>query len=626
MTRKRSAPTSPELIPPKGDGVPLGSLLLEERPDAWNQVQFESNGRIHLIPLVEELFILTKERGIVRLGDVMNHAQRDFLARCENQLNDTGRIRACVLKARQIGLSTIIEAIIFTMSMMWDNLNSLVVAHEKDASEALLGMTRRYWESYLWRKMHDEKYAGRTQLSWSDTGSNVQVATAKNVQAGRSRTIHCLHASEVAFYDDPETLMTGLRQSIPTNGLSAVFYESTANGVGNFFHRQCVSAMKGQSEYEFFFYPWHEHPEYTSQSMPSREQGKYARLGDLDEEELALRKLGIPDERLIWRRYAIENLCQRDVDKFHQEYPTTPHEAFVSTGRNVFPLNDLLTHYAPKRGIRGYLRRSGGQVQFVESKTGWLTVYSKPSRDMSWGVYLVGGDATHTVAGDNAVGQVINRRTKEQVAVYTRKVDPVQFGKDLQLLGTWYHMALIAPEREGPGYATVGCIAADNYPNLYQGTNVVSARGHVTDALGWSTNSVTKHLAVQHLRRLVTEPIIAMGGAQYGLVIHHEQTLAEMRDFVTDQKGTGYENSGESAHDDHVMALAIAVAVDAIEPSPPPYESTDPSSSVQRPIARVLERDGRTLAEHPHTVALDPDTGGVGPIVPWEAWGEMEDQ
>lgn len=598
--------------------------LLKVSPSAWDDIDWESDGRIHLVPLVSELFILTKERGIVRLGDVMNHAQRDFLVRCEQQLNDTGRIRACVLKARQIGLSTIIEAIIFVLSMLYDNLNSLVISHEKDSAEALLGMTRRYWESYLWKSMHDEKYSGRTQLSWSDTGSNIQIATAKNVNAGRSRTIHCLHASEVAFYDDPETLMTGLRQSIPTNGLSAVFYESTANGVGNFFHRQCVSAMKLQSEYEFFFYPWHEHPEYTAKSMPASEQKKYARLADMDDEELALEKMGLGADRLMWRRYAIENLCQGDVDKFHQEYPTTPHEAFVSTGRNVFPLKDLLSHYHPKRGVRGVLRRRGNSVEFVEQRNGWLTVYSRPSRDISWGVYLIGADATHTVTGDFAVGQIINRRTKEQVAVYTRKVDPVQFGKDLQLVGNWYHMAMIAPEREGPGYATVGCIASDNYPNLYQGTNVVSARGHVTDALGWSTNSVTKHLAVQHLRRLVTEPIIEMGGAQYGLVVHHETTLAEMRDFVTDERGTGYENSGASAHDDHVMALAIAVAVDAIEPAPPPYEATDMDSDFQRPIARVDLVDGRYMAHHPETAALEP-AGEGGPVVPWEAWGEAQE-
>ncbi len=604
----------------------LGTLLLIP-PPAWDSVKFVSNGKVNLVPLVSECYILTKERGVVRLGDVMNHAQRNFLQRCQTQLRTNGRIRACVLKARQIGLSTIIEAIIFCMSMLWDNLNSLIISHEKDSAEALLGMTRRYWETYPWKDMHVEKYSGKQQLSWSDTGSNVQVATAKNVNAGRSRTIHCMHASEVAFYDDPETLMTGLRQTIPTRGLSAVFYESTANGVGNFFHRTCVAAMKNTSEYEFFFYPWHEHPEYTAEFIPDIERAKFMNLTDLDEEELTLRAMGINDDRLIWRRYAIENLCQGDVEKFHQEYPTTPHEAFVSTGRNVFSLPDLLGHYAPKRGIRGRLIRRNNQVSFVEDRKGWLTVYVKPSRDLSWGQYLIGADATHTVTGDNAVGQVINRRTKEQVAVYMRKVDPIQFGKDLQLLGTWYHTALIAPEREGPGYATVGCIAGDNYANLYQGQNIISAKGHTSDALGWSTNSVTKHHAIQTLRRLVNEPIIEMAGAYYGLTIHDEDTLAEMRDFVTDNTGKGYENSGQSLHDDHVMALAIACVVDAMEPPPPPYESTGGRSEVARPIGKIhVDDEGHTISNHPARPDDEQITDPDSPVVPWEQWGEVHDE
>jgi hypothetical protein len=620
--------SDPPVIP--GIGVSLEETveLLHVQPDAWADITFECDGRIHLVPLVEELFILTKERGVVRLGDVMNHAQRDFLARCERQLNERGRIRACVLKARQIGLSTIIEAILFTLSVLYENLNSLVVSHEKDSAEALLNMTRRYWETYLWADMHEEKYSGRTQLSWSDTGSNLQIATAKNVQAGRSRTIHCLHASEVAFYDDPETLMTGLMQSVPENGLSAVFLESTANGVGNYFHRECVSAMKRESDYEFFFYPWHEHPEYTAVALRGDVAAKYV-LHDLDEEEITLRAMGINDDRLRWRRYAIANKCQRNVDKFHQEYPTTPHEAFVSTGRNVFPLPELLAHYFPKRGVKGRLVRRGNGVAFIEDRDGYLTLFSKPSRDPSWGIYVVGADPTRTARGDNAVAQVLNRRTKEVVAVYSRKIDPVKFGKDLQLLGTYFHTALLAPEREGPGGVVVGVLGGDNYPNIYQGSSIISARGMVQDAMGWSTNSVTKHVAVQHLRRLVGEPIVDIGGSRYGLVIHHEQTLAEMRDFVTDEKGTGYENGGESDHDDHVMALAIAVAVDALEDDPPAYEAgSSGARDTQRPIGVVRkDDDGRIIAPHPAVVNADADeAAGDGVVVPWERWGEVMEE
>jgi hypothetical protein len=112
-------------------------------------------------------------------------------------------------------------------------------------------------------------------------------------------------------------------------------------------------------------------------------------------------------------------------------------------------------------------------------------------------------------------------------------------------------------------------------------------------------------------------------------VIHHEQTLAEMRDWVTDEKGTGYENGGESDHDDHVMALAIAIVVDALEMPPPAYMPVSPEHPASRPITTVSTADdGRIIADNPMEVTprQDAETDSHEPIVPWELWGEMEDQ
>lgn len=532
-----------------------------------------------LMPLLQELFILTKDLRIVRLGDVMNYAQIDFTRRAERQLATRGQIRICVLKARQIGISTIIEGIAFVMSMLYDDFNSKIVSHEDKSAKGILAMSKRYWSTYIFKNFHAEKYNGQNHLAW-DNGSDIDIATAKNLGAGRSATIQFLHASEVAFWPDPETLMTGLNNSIPTFGLTCVFIESTANGVGNFFHKTCNEAMKGESEYEFCFYPWHEHPEYTAQYLPPDALEKYDLMDTSGmspeevEEEYRLRtKFGVNDARLLWRRWAIKNRCQGDVMKFHQEYPTTPHEAFVSTGRNVFPLGKLLDHYEPLIGKRGRLIRVNNRIRFVDDPGGYLTIYSEPSDDKDWGVYLLGGDPTHTTAGDNACVQVINRRTLEQVAVYRRKIDPINFGKDMQLIGRWYNDGLLAPEKTGPGYATVGCVLADNYPFVYVTQNVAKMQGMPTnDLYGWATNVQTKHLAISHLLKALLDPLIVVGNKTYGLLIHDEQTLMEMRDYITTEDGQGYENSDGSEYDDGVMAMAIAIAVHNIEPPPPAYE------------------------------------------------------
>lgn len=585
---------------------------------------------IRLLPWLSELKILTKDLRIVRLGDVLNYAQVDFIERCQRQLDTTGRIRAIVLKARQLGISTIIEGIMFILSMQVPDHNGLVISHENKSAQGILKMTKRYWRTYVFKQFHTEEYAGRTQLSWADMRSNIEVATAKNVDAGRSSTIQTLHASEVAFWDDPDTLMTGLRQSIPTFGLTAVFLESTANGVGNYFHRQCALARRNESEYEFCFYPWWQHPEYTAAYIPHEERDRY-KLTDLDKEELSLRqRFELDDSRLIWRRYAITNMCGGDLEKFHQEYPSDPDEAFISTGRNVFPLPNIIAHAQLEHGVRGRLIRNRGRIEFMADKDGWLTVYRPPSSDREWGVYMIGGDPTHTITGDNACGQVINRRTLEQVAIYRRKTDPITFAKDIELVGLWYHEAMIAPEKEGPGYATVGALVASNYPNVYQTQNVAKAPGHPGDTYGWSTNVATKHLAISHLLRAIKDPLAVVGDMVYGLVIHDEQTAAEMRDYITTEDGRGYSNGDGSLHDDTVMALAIALTVHNIEPPPLAYAARDPrdlpANVARRPVQGGLTSGKGTPLNKPVTEPQQEDDVQMPEDnekqAPWERWGE----
>jgi hypothetical protein len=589
--------------------------------------------------LVGQQYILTKAREVKRLSTVMNYAQIDFIDECQRQLETTGQIRICVLKARQIGISTIIEAIMFVLTMIYDDFKVMIISHEADSAEGILNMTQRYWSLYPGRDLYTEKYSGKKHLSW-ETDSGIQVATAKNVDAGRSKTLQALHASEVAFWDEPAVLMTGLRQSIPTYGITCIFLESTANGVGNYFHSECMAAMKGESDYVFKFYPWWKHPEYTASYIAEDQRVKHVSAEGLsederDEEARLVRDFGLSQERLIWRRWAIKNLCQGDVEKFHQEYPSTPHEAFISTGRNVWKLNNLLNHYVPRKGQRGVLARNSrtGKIDFHPHERGWITLYQYPSKDKSWGVYLVGGDPTHTTAGDNAVMQVINRRTREVVATYRNKIAPIAFGKHMQLVGHYYNDALLVPENEGPGYATVGCLVADNYPNIYKHEDVAKQPGHPQEKYGWSTNVKTKELAVAHITAAISEPLASHDGNTYGLVIHDEITLMELRDYVTKEDGHGYENSDGSPYDDGVMALGIALTADAIEPSPPPYVAVPMHEQPKPPPRAVIIPDQQirgAIIESSGSVGPEPDPNvpddpGPAPMAPWEAWGNRRD-
>lgn len=574
--------------------------------------------RLSLRPFLYELKIQTKEREVKRLGDVINYAQEDFITEVERQINENGEVRIIVLKARQIGISTIIEAIIFALSILFKGYQGLIISHEKDSAEHILTMTKRYWTTYSFKDFHDEQYNGRTQLAWSDLQSNIVVATAKNVGAGRSKTLHALHASEVAFWDAPETLATGLRQSIPSVGLTMIFLESTANGIGNYFHKSWEEATGDKSEFVPKFYPWHQHPEYTADMIPRAMKAKFSVLGpaatkDEAKAEKALRAMGIGDERLLWRRWAIQNLCQGDVTKFNQEYPTTPNEAFLTTGRNVFNINNLLNHYVPMRPRVGNLHRHGNTVRFVEDSNGILNIYRFPAADKNWGIYQIGADPTHAVAGDQACAHVLNRRTLEQAAVLAYHTNPIEFAEQLDLLGRFYNLATIAPEKEGPGYATVGHLLGRNYPRVWESQKTDKTPGKIqVDVYGWGTNKATKPQAIGHLVNALGQPLQRIGETTYGLLIHDEETFKEMKDYISDEKG-GYENGSGSPFDDRVMALGIALATHYIDPPVPAYE---PDQGIREMVKEV-----KAGINH-ETVTATAQNETEPPPAPWEQWDD----
>lgn len=523
---------------------------------------------MNFYPLIRQLKVVDKNASLVPLEP--NWAQQQYLAEVHTQINAGRPVRVIVLKARQLGISTITEACLFSLAFLNDRMRGLIVANEVDNSQHLLGITQTYWETYPFRRLYTPKYSSKNELAWTETGSSLKVATARNTKAGRSKTIHALHASEVAFWEDPDTTMLGLRQAVPQLPGTFICLESTANGVGNWFYNTWQAAESGDVDYVPLFFPWHQHPEYTASyiGLP------YHNLGNLDAEERNLRAIGISDDRLAWRRWAIKNLCDNDVNKFHQEYPTTPEEAFVATGTNVFPIGKLREVYEPMEGLTGRLVREGDSVRFQPDIAGPLRIFRTPSRDTDWGKYFVAGDPTHTTRGDHAVGQVISRRTLEQVAVFRQRIDPGSFAEELAKLGIFYNKAMLSTEVEGPGYMTVGRLVEMEYPYIWYNRRADRTPGKISDHFGWSTTAKSKELAIGWLLKVVVDKDIT---------IHDRQTFHEMRDYVTLPEG-GYGNASSSGFDDTVMSLAICVTCHSMEPPMMAYSGPSNPKEDSAPI------------------------------------------
>lgn len=501
-------------------------------------------------PLIRQLHIRTTRASIERFNP--NWAQRELIREVNKQFNAGKPVRLIVLKARQLGVSTVTEALMFWWAFLYERSSGLVMAHENDASEHLLNITKLYWETFPYAQLYNPQYVSRKELSWQETGSSLRIATAGGKGGGRSRTLNTLHASEVAFWENADGIMLGLRQTLHQVHGTMIVLESTANGIGNWFFNTWEAAAAGDSEYTPLFFPWWRHPEYTGSyiSIPT------AKLQHLDEDERLLVRLGVDDDHLTWRRWAVRNLAGNNVDKFRQEYPATPEEAFIATGTNVFPLDRLKRVFEPKAGVRGILRRDGQHVEFVPDSSGPLTVFKTPSRDFVHGRYFVGGDPTHTTRGDNACAQVINSVTYEQVAVWHGKVDPMTFAEELAKLGTFYNKAMISTEIEGPGYATVGRLVELDYPHIWKNRWADKTPGKIGETMGWSTTWKRKEWAIGWLIKLIVDEDITL---------HHSTTFDEMRTFVSlDNVGYGPADP-ENGHDDCVMALAIACICNSTE-------------------------------------------------------------
>lgn len=507
---------------------------------------------LNLIPLLSELTILDKNLRYKKLDlsskDDFAWCQRQVVDSIHSQYNAGKPVRIIILKARQLGMSTLAEGILFNWAFLHPGTNGLVISHEQGHAQELLEKTKLYWDTWPFKPLFTEKYSTKNELTWIETRSKLKIATAKNVQSGRGLTVHAVHASEAAAYPDPRTLMTALNQGIPYHHGTIIIYESTARGSGNWWHEQWLMAKEGEIDYTPLFFPWMPHAEYKMKTTLSTKL-------ELSPYERWLLTLGADYENIQWRRWKLRNEFGGDENNFMQEFPATDEEAFISTGQPIFPYDALKECFQPSTGIRGMLIKAPtGRIFFEPTASGNLTIFRKPNPDRP-DRYFIAGDPSMTIEGDPACIQVINRQTLEQVAVWHGRIDPVTFATEMELLGYFFGSCMLCPEVEGGGQATVGALLANNYPSIWMHQVPDKSPGKVGLNYGWSTNFQRKSWAIGVLKKLI---------ADRSICIHDQKTYNQLRDYVVRQDGT-WGNSNDLLHDDAVMALSIAYTASQVE-------------------------------------------------------------
>lgn len=249
----------------------------------------------------------------------------------EKQKRDTGSVRVIIIKGRQQGISTYVQARFFWRlihSAEKEALKAYILTHLSDSTQSIFGMTKMFLEQLPYYKPILGK-CSINELYFSEVNSGYRVGTAGSQGLGRGNTVHLFHGSEVSRWPNPEEHFDGIMQSVPHRGGSEIILESTANGIGNFFHRKCMDALAKNSRFKLIFIPWTLQKEYT---LEADEGDKYL---DLNEEELDLKKrYDLSDGQLRWRRDKMRELS--DPRKFLEEYPLNPHEAFIGDTDRTF--------------------------------------------------------------------------------------------------------------------------------------------------------------------------------------------------------------------------------------------------------------------------------------------------
>ena len=440
--------------------------------------------------------------------------------------NLTGR--DIVPKARQEGVSSYCLGRGTVKCLTKRNTKAVVISHEAKATERMLAKVH-----YFLDKMKPSPVIGHSSkntITFPKMDSMFYIGTAGAVEFGRGDTINFLHCSEVAFWENAKTLMTGLMQAVPEDA-GEVILESTGNGQGNYYHKAVMNVVNGRSHYKIHFFDWLSFAEYNLKVSEEEEREIMENLDpELKEDEL-VEKWGLTAGQIKFRRHKLVEL-EFDLNKFDQEYPKTLDECFQASGSGIFhKVNYIPTDEYRDEGL--YMHRLDGHP-------------NKHSK------YIIGADVGAGIGQDRSVGQIFELGTMEQVGKFkSDMVPPDEFGIILSDLGYEFNDAFITVESNNYGITTLDHLE-DNYPieRIYAEDKSQPRGANEPQQLvnlGFRTTSLSKPFIIGKLRTYL---------AQH-MTLHDADTKAELSTFIeTESKRLEAE---DGCFDDEVLALAMVV-------------------------------------------------------------------
>jgi len=489
----------------------------------------------------EQIKIVTKDATQGFVPFKLNNSQKYITEKLQTQLEETGKVRAIILKARQQGISTYCAGRVFWKTYFAQHTRSVVMAHDSATSDALFSMSKSVIQNMQGDLKPQEDRSNAKEIiirtpAYTDKAAkgSYRLYTAGAPEAGRGTTPTIAHLSEVAFWQHDEKILAGLFQGISQAQGTEVILESTANGAQGEFYRLWKGAVAGENEYTPIFLPWFWTPEYTREAPEGMEL--------TDEEEKIKNNFNLSLGQLYWRRLKI---AESGELKFKQEYPSTADEAFVVSGANVFDI-DKLNSLIPQP-ILGTKTWDNNSKMFDNSKEGKLHLWDYPKFDTP---YVIAADVSLGVGQDYSTAVVLDKEYKVLGLYRDNHIDPSTFGELLFYLGRYYNNAFLCVESNSMGIATLQRLEAMNYVNMYKQTKIANVSNEEGVRLGFRTTLSTKPAIIGNLKKLINDE---------ALYIPSNIMIQELKDYIS--TSTGRTEAAPGTHDDTVMALAMACEV-----------------------------------------------------------------
>ena len=599
---------------PAGYRSILNNPKLTQQQD-WQLVQvFREDPKLFIESF---LWINTKRFGLIPFK--FNRAQNVFYREYQKLRRLALPLNIIVLKGRQMGISTLVEALLFVRTVLYPNSRTMVVAHDGDTAREVFQMSKIFYDQlpdkdsgkgYV-RPAISSRNKGRLEFQntdWKTRNKNpglmssMIACTANNLSLGAGFTLHGVHMTEYARWRRPTQTRASLNQAIADGEDILTVIESTSYGAGGAFHQAWLDAEANITDFKPIFIPWWIHEEYsTTVEVDECHQYTYDALRT-HEKRWVDKFPEIRAPQIKWARGTLANKCNGNVQEFCRQYPFDAESAFMASGETMFDL-EAITYYMRNQmrpAVRGRLEVGARETPlFILDENGPLEVWKQREPGA---LYTVGADSsmggraemqriTDERAGrkrgdpnepDYSVAVVMSWK-REVAAMYRSNIiDPADFAEVLALIGKYYHSgegtgALINPEcRSGGGNAS-GYAVLDRLKRIYNNIARWKRWDAVNDIettfLGWEPTVKALPILVARVERELRRGASLLSNEEVGkhdknlpkMRIYSNTILGELSTYVSTSTGYG---AMQGKKDDCVRALGLALlALDQI-PSP----------------------------------------------------------